>query len=81
MAAAPNLTIRSKQTPGTITTNGTGQLPSLYWRLVVMYGAFLWSSCYPDSVLAQQRAAALKLEYDAGLAAAIEDFARKDVSL
>jgi hypothetical protein len=81
VAAAPNLTIRRKSTPPSVTTNGLSGLPSLYLRPVVMYGAALWSAAYPDSVVAQQRAAFLKAEFDADATNAQEDFARREISL
>ena len=81
VSQSPNLTIRRKATPPSITTAGPDQLPSIYYRLVVMYGAYLWSAAYPDSVVATQRATALKAEFDAGMVAATEDSARKSIAL
>jgi hypothetical protein len=81
VSAAPNLTVRRKDTPPSITTNGPEQLPTEAYRVVVVYGAFLWSSCYPDSVVAQQRAAALKGEFEASVQALIESYARRSISL
>lgn len=81
VATAANLTLRRKNTPPSVTTNGAEQLPTEAWRLVVMYGAFLWSSCYPDSVVATQRAQTLKAEFEAGVAVMIEQYARRGIAL
>lgn len=81
VSAAPNLTVRRKDTPPSITTNGPEQLPTEAYRIVVLYGAYLWSSCYPDSVVAQQRAAALKNEFEAGVQAMTESYARRELAL
>jgi hypothetical protein len=80
VANAPNLTLRTRSTPPSVTTGGLSGLPSLYLRPVVLYAAMLWSVAYPDSAVAQQRAAAFKAEYESAMAAAQEDFARKSIA-
>lgn len=56
VAAANAPVIRYISTPPSITTNGPEQIPAQDRRLVVFHAVYLWSSAYPDSALAAQRA-------------------------
>lgn len=66
VAANPTVTLRYISNPPAILTSGPDQLSASAWRLAVVYGAFLWSAAYPDTILAQQRMQALKQEFEEG---------------
>jgi parallel beta-helix repeat protein len=80
VAAAANLTLRYVSTPPSITTNGPEQLGSQEYRLVVMYGALLWSILFPESLVAQQRIAEVQKLWDASVPKVVQEYAARSIS-
>jgi hypothetical protein len=80
VALAASVTLRYVAMPPTVTTNGFLQLAQQDQRLAVYWGAYIWSACYPDSAVAQQRAAALRKDFEDGTAAATGDYGRRSIS-
>lgn len=80
VASLTALTLRYCSTPPSITTNGAEQLGSQEYRLVVLYGALLWSILYPESLVAQQRIAELQKLWESSLPRVIQEYAARNIS-
>lgn len=80
VAAASHPVFRYVSTPASISDSGPDQLPSDGYRPAVVYGAYLWSICYPDSAVAQARAQGLADAFEKNVQAAAVNYARRGVS-
>ncbi len=80
VTAAPNLTLRYCSMPPSITSSGAEQLGSQEYRLVVLYGALLWSMLYPESLVAQQRIAELQKVWDTSVQRVIQEYGQRNIS-
>lgn len=80
VAASALPTIRYVARPPSPTTDGFPQLNRQAQRISVYLAASLWSICYPDSAVAQQRAAGLQGYFQEGVKALSAVVAQRGVS-
>lgn len=81
VAAAPNLTLRYCSTPPPISgPTGPEQLGSQEYRLAVLYGVLIFSTMYPESMVAQQRISEVQKQWDMSLPKVIQEYAQRQIS-